>query len=93
MCVTITKHAYCCHSEEIGYGLMTVHVINSYVWESHTKQFSHKIASCLIPTKVLSYESTCLVVSEKLLGSSGCYRAFSVSTRTKQPFRLILYKR
>ncbi len=32
-------------AEEVGHGHMTVHVIKSYVWESHMKPFAHRVAA------------------------------------------------
>ncbi len=39
------KWSYNYMSEEVGHGHMTVHVIKSYVWESHMKPFSHRVAA------------------------------------------------
>ncbi len=54
-------------------------------------------SSCLRPVKVISFESTCLVISENPLnllqprGTRGAMQPFSISTRTKQTLKLILY--
>ncbi len=39
------RTTYELQTEEVGHGHMTVHVIKSYVWESHMKPFSHRVAA------------------------------------------------
>ncbi len=71
---------------------MTVRMIKPYVWESHMKPFSPKVL------ETNESDMVCLVVSDNRstsfnLEALGALWSLSISTRTKQPFRLILYKR